>query len=174
MTRRLIETLVLGLLTLAAIGCAGSLPEMRHGRAAGEWQVRLPSTPSTFGKLALGTGGNAQPATVREPDATQLLAANKPAAKKHASSRIPQPSAPAVTAETAPASPSPEPMLIAKQAEAPTQLASNTEPNPGQRYAQREADSRKLQEFRGGDAIIISASALVIVLLIVVLILLLR
>ena len=62
-------------------------------------------------------------------------------------------------------------------ASAPTLLASNTpepqEPAVEHRYAQREAQSQKLQDFRGGEVIVIGAASLLVVLLIVVLLILL-
>ena len=166
-TRRLIEILALGLWTTAAIGCVNNLPETRHGQAAGEWTVRLPSTQGTFAKMAMGTGGNAEPAAVS--DTQPLLAVKRPAPKKHVKQVNTPVAAPVVVASTQPAAPA----EMAKPVATPTLLASN-EPSAEQRYAQRETQSKKLEDFRGGDAIVISGGVLLVVLLIVILVLLLR
>lgn len=167
-----LKTIALGFLVSAAIGCAANVPEARDARAAGVWEARLPTTPSTFGKLAYGSGGSSEPARIVEADAQPMLATAAPVTKhvRRASHPEKTPVAPAMTAK------SDEPLPAAKLAapEFPVMLASNTDGAAQSRYAEREAATPKLQEYRGGDAIIISASALVIVLLIVVLILLLR
>ena len=181
MTRSLATTRLIGLLATAAIGCAGTLPEARHGVAAGEWQVHLPSAPGPFARLALGRDSHSQPAIDSQSEAPQLVAtANPPAVKKHA--RI-SPKTPSAVTAVALSTPPPlavesnapslaEPM--ARAAPTPTLLASANQTTAEQRYAQRDSESRKLQDFKGGDVIVISAGALVIVLLIVILILLLR
>jgi hypothetical protein len=169
-----LKTIALGFLVSAAIGCAANVPEARDARAAGVWEARLPTTPSTFGKLAYGSGGSSEPARIVEADAQPMLATAAPVTKhvRRASHPEKTPVAPAMAAK----SDEPESLPAAKVTapEAPVMLASNTDGAAQSRYAEREAATPKLQEYRGGDAIIISASALVIVLLIVVLILLLR
>lgn len=164
-----VHQFALGLITLAAIGCGANLPEPRDSRAAGEWQARLPSTQSPFGELAYGRGGN----SARTADDDQPLMAAQPLPKarpvKHvAPKRAPeQQAALALAMPELPAASEPAP------AAAPVQLAQ-ADLGAEQRYATREAQSEKLDQYRGGDAIVISAGALVVVLLIVILILLLR
>jgi hypothetical protein len=58
------------------------------------------------------------------------------------------------------------------QAAEPVQLASS-EVSPDQRYGQRQAESKKLEQYRGGDAIVIGAGTLVVILLVVILLILL-
>jgi hypothetical protein len=52
------------------------------------------------------------------------------------------------------------------------ELAGNT--TDRSRYAQREQSSQAVEQFRGGDAIVITSGALILILLVVILILLLR
>jgi hypothetical protein len=71
----------------------------------------------------------------------------------------------------------PAPVLVAEATPAPPAAASSplavTEPTTdAHRYAQRQ--DKKLEQYRGGDVIVIGASTLLIILLIVVLVLLLR
>jgi len=61
----------------------------------------------------------------------------------------------------------PAPLLAMAQAPAPTPDDDSS------RYAQREAQNQNLEQFRGGDAIVITTGTLIVVLLIVILILLL-
>jgi hypothetical protein len=166
--------IALGLFAFAAIGCAASVPEPKDGRAAGEWRYRLPATQSPFGKLALGSGGSSEPAVI-EPE-QELLAAQAPAPKRavqpqrarKSAEPVAQPEPLAAIPASAPAQSAPPPQL-----EEPTQLALN-DVNPEQRYAQRQSESKQLEQYRGGDAIVISGGVLLVVLLIVILVLLLR
>jgi hypothetical protein len=169
--KSIIVTSMLGMLVTAAVGCAANIPDTRDARAAGYWQARLPTTPSTFGKLAYGSGGSAEPARVSEPASQPLMATATPAVVKHEQRHVRRP---VVSAPTAVATQTELPVAKTKPAEPPVMLASKAEPNAERRYGEREAATKKLQDFRGGDAIVISAGALVIVLLIVILVLLLR
>jgi hypothetical protein len=176
---RHIQILTLGFFVTAAVGCAANLPETRSGRAAGEWQFQLPATRSSIGGLAFGRGGSSAPAerTATPEQPTQLLAAAAvPAKSTPRVQRVRHVPAPPVLPEAAPVDThdSQEPPAAAPTvAPAPVQLAQ-AEASPVQRYREREASTPKLEQFRGGDAIVISVSALLIVLLIVILILLLR
>jgi cobalamin biosynthesis Mg chelatase CobN len=89
--------------------------------------------------------------------------------------------------------PSPQPAAVeqpisepASQPSAPAQTDVSSEPVGGapvelaladtsaeQRYGEREAQSRKLENYRGGDVLVIGVSTLVVVLLVVLLIVLL-
>jgi hypothetical protein len=176
---RHIQILALGFFVTAAIGCAANLPETRQGRAAGEWQFHLPATRSSIGGLAFGSGGGSVPAdraAAHEQPDQPLIAAAVPAKSTPRVQRARHVSPPPLLPEAAPVDThdSPEPPAAAPTtAPAPVQLAQ-AEPSPEQRYREREAITPKLEQFRGGDAIVISVSALLIVLLIVILILLLR
>jgi hypothetical protein len=177
---RHIQTLTLGFFVTAAVGCAANLPETRQGRAAGEWQFHLPATRSAIGGLAFGSGGSAVPAdraAKQEQPVQPLIAAAVPAKSTPRVQRVRHAPAPPVAPVPAPldTDDSREPPAAAPTttAPAPMQLAQ-AEASPEQRYREREATTPKLEQFRGGDAIVISVSALLIVLLIVILILLLR
>lgn len=163
-----VKTLMIGMLATAAIGCAANIPQTRDARAAGEWQARLPTTPSTFGKLAYGSGGSSEPSRVVEPESQPLMATATQTKKLAKSAKL----TPRVAAK--PAQPEPLPAAKVAPVEPPVLLASNAEPDPQQRYAERENKAQKLQEYRGGDAVVISGSVLLIVLLVVILVLLLR
>jgi hypothetical protein len=148
-------------LGILGAGCATAGEGAKHGLGAGQWEARLPTTPSPIQELAYGRGGRAQRSDVALDDV--LL---QPRAARHAAAKA-RPLSRALAAQQ----PAPQLAATAVEAPAPMLLAQNdSEP----RYAERESEARNLQDFRGGDAIVISAGALVIVLLIVVLILLLR
>jgi len=166
-------------LALAAVGCAGQTPAAHDARAAGEWTFRLPETGSPYAGLAIATPGQ-QTGLNMVDDA---LAKTEPAAPKASPVTQPRPVVAKNTQKPA-AAPAPQPTaaaappsLPAVESTQPEQLALNTPPVPDardeMRYSQREQQSQKQRDFRGGDAVVISASALVIILLIVVLILLL-
>jgi hypothetical protein len=166
---------VLGLLVTAAVGCAGNIPDTRQARAAGEWRFRLPTTQSAVGGLAYGRGGSSEPA-VSAPDSQPLMAsANASKTTVHVAHVRRTNAAPVAAptpALTDPASTS-QPNAAPIAASEPVQVAQ-ADTNPEQRYGERETASKKLETFRGGDAIVIGAGTLVVVLLIVILVLLLR
>jgi hypothetical protein len=175
---RQIRLLTLGFFVTAAVGCAANLPETRQGRAAGQWQFHLPETRSSIGALAFGKGGSAVPAgrAVAEQPDQPLMAAAVPVKSAAHVQRVRHAAPAPVVPEAAPKATdeSEQPPAVAPTtAPAPVQLAQ-AEATPEQRYRERETTTPKLEQFRGGDAIVISVSALLIVLLIVILILLLR
>jgi hypothetical protein len=174
---------------VAAVGCAGEIPKPVHGRAAGQWTFRLPKTQSPYASLGFGRGGSSQPAAAEpsalEPRATVASAAPLARVEPLAPHRTTRPKrspsvalatpAPAAEPAPAPAAPAAETEGPARTAQ-PVELALNaapTTPEEERGYAQRERQAQKQRDFRGGDAIVISASALVIILLIVILVLLL-
>jgi len=177
--KQILQMSVLGLMVAAAVGCASNMPDAKDARAAGEWRFRLPATPSPYGTLAYGSGGSSEPAAqLAEADDLKLVPAT-PAAKREPSVTRPRLASVKPQAKSLP-SPKSDPQIVeqpvataAAPAPAPVLLASNSAA-PETRYAQREAKSQKLQEYRGGDAIVISGGVLLIVLLIVILVLLLR
>jgi hypothetical protein len=173
-SQSIIVTSMLGMLVTAAVGCAANIPDTRDARAAGYWQARLPTTPSTFGKLAYGTGGSSEPARVSEPASQPLMATATAAVRKHKHVQSPVLATPAPTAVAAKTVSDPLPVAKTTPAEPPVMVATNTAPDAERRYGQREAETKKLQEFRGGDAVVITGGALLVVLLIVILVLLLR
>jgi hypothetical protein len=163
-----VQKLALGVFAVAAMGCASNVPTPKDGRAAGEWRYRLPATSSPYGQLALGRGGSSEPARLEADQ--PLLAAAQPTPKHvarpvHVQRVAAQPVLPAV--ETAPAA---EPSSPAQVSE-PIQLAQN-EVSPEQRYAQRQSESKQLEKYKGGDAIVIGAGTLVVILLVVILLIL--
>ena len=60
-----------------------------------------------------------------------------------------------------------------EQTAAPIELASASTEADAQRYASRETQAKKQEQYRGGDVIVISATTIIIVLLIVLIIMLL-
>jgi hypothetical protein len=169
-------------LAIAAVGCAGQTPAAHDARAAGEWTFRLPETGSPYAGLAIASPGQqtglnlvddalATPAAKTETAATPK--ARPVTQPRNVVAKNTQPAA-APAPQPAAATPPSTPAVAATQ---PEQLALNTPPVPNaseeMRYSQREQQSQKQRDFRGGDAIVISASALVIILLVVILILLL-
>jgi len=172
--RKLFVFLSLSSIALAAMGCSGQTPTPRDARAAGEWTFRLPETRSPYAGLAIahGTGDPAALAMVDDALAETAKPAapvqQKPQAKRAVLAKVEQ--APAAEPVALPIAD------VAAVPVAPQQLALNAPaPTTGeeQRYSQREQQSQKQRDFRGGDAIVISASALVIILLVVILVLLL-
>ncbi len=167
-------------LMMAAVGCAGQTPAAHDARGAGEWTFRLPETRSPYAGLAIADTGGQQTALGLVDEAL-----GAPAAKvETAATPKPQPvtqkrslvAANAPKAEPAPQPEAATPVPTAAPAQ-PEQLALNTPAVPDaseeMRYSDREKQSQKQSNFRGGDAIVISASALLFILLIVILILLL-
>jgi hypothetical protein len=175
--RRRNQSVLLGLLMTAAWGCAGQLPNVREGRAAGEWQVRLPTSSSPVGALAYGSGGSSTPADMIAPESEPQLAAAKvmtPAPR--ITHKIAAPKAAIAMASAPVVAPQPESQpVVAPESQpqaAPVQLAQ-AESKPEQRYAEREAAAQSLEQYKAGDAIVIGAGTLVVVLLIVLLVVLL-
>ena len=177
--------LVLPALCLAAVGCGANSSRPVDARAAGEWTFRLPETRSPYAGLAIDRGGSNTPAQnalesgAADVAPTQLaLAPAAPAKAKRSTARpayanLQKPVAPQTTAPlaaTPQAAPAQEPELLAVNSPAP--VADNTSAE-AERYSSREAKSQRQRDFRGGDAIVISASALLLILLVVILILLL-
>lgn len=167
-------------IAIAAVGCAGQTPATHDARAAGEWTFRLPETSSPYAGLAIANPGRPTAALNAVDEA---LAKTEVAATPKALP-VTQPRTVIAENTTQPAAPAPQPTAATTPPTAPAvapaqpeQLALNTPPVPDareeMRYSQRERQSQKQSNFRGGDAIVISASALVIILLIVILILLL-
>jgi hypothetical protein len=163
----------------AAVGCATTNTK-HHGLGAGQWEARLPTTASPIDELAYGKGGSSEPADssldgLDDPNAVLALATPAPLAKlaphkaQHRvlpKAKLALASQPAAAATPEPvAAPAPQPM-----AAQPVLLAQN---DSASRYAAREQRAQKQQDFRGGDAIVITAGTLVVILLIVILILLL-
>lgn len=162
-------------------GCATGNGELRHGRAAGQWQARVPSLPTTRSPiqgLAYGRAGSSEPAADLGVDAA-LAALDRatahsrpqPALAQRASKAAP---VKASVSEQAPVrEPEPAAAELASRVrlDEPVALAQATARD---RYAQREAQAQEQQKFAGGDAIVITSGAIVLVLLIVLLVLLLR
>jgi hypothetical protein len=169
------------MMAVAAGGCAGQTPAAHDARAAGEWTFRLPETRSPYAGLAIANPG--QPSALgMVDDALETPVASSevpvtPKARPVTDARTvlaknTQQPAP-VTQPTAATPPS----VPAATSTQPEQLALNTPVVPDareeMRYSQREQQSQKQRDFRGGDAIVITASTLVVILLIVLLVLLL-
>jgi hypothetical protein len=168
----------LSVIAIAAAGCAGQTPAAHDARAAGEWTFRLPETGSPYAGLAISDRGYQQNGLNLVDDALAT-----PAAKAEAPAPKPRPVMQRSVAKTTAAKPEPQP--AAAPAAPATPVAVSTQPEQlalatpattagdESRYSQREQQAQKQRDFRGGDAIVISASALVIILLVVILILLL-
>jgi hypothetical protein len=164
----------------ASVGCAGNIPTTRHGVAAGEWNMRLPTTRSTIGGLAYGEGGNSERAAAVAAEPAPLIAAAKVDNRAKLAPRHTRAAAPSIASaafvpseEQKPsAEPAPTSVTTPVATQQPVMLAQ-ADDDPSQRYSGRQAQSRQLEQYKGGDAIVITAGALVVVLLIVLLILLL-
>lgn len=178
-TQHNVQKLLLGVFLTAAMGCAGNIQDARPARGVGEWTFRLPDTKSSIHELAYGRGGNSTPAaqpvlaSADMPKSTQQRALpHHP--RQHAVAAAPAPAQ--LPSHPEQAEQAAEPAHVEPAAtQEPTQLAL-ADTGADQRYGAREAESRELQKFKGGDGVVIgvSAGALVVVLLIVLLILLLR
>jgi hypothetical protein len=164
----------------AAAGCAGNIAETRQARAAGEWNVRLPTSASPVASFGYGRGGNATPAPEVSAEPTLLASA----APQRERSRV-QPHSVVRAASTPAPAPMPAPnATVVAQTEAPNIAApaatesvsqpvqfAAADPSVQQRYGARQAS--KLEKFKGGDLIVIGAGTLVIVLIVVLLLVLL-
>jgi hypothetical protein len=162
-------------MTVLAAGCATAGETSHHGLGVGQWEARLPTTESPVHELAMGRNGSSlrdDKALASLDDVLQPSAASKSMERPKALRR--QAAAPVVATATPMAQPmAAQPMAAQTIAVAPSVelLASN---DVEARYAERETQSKQVEQFRGGDVVVISASALVLVLLIVLLIILLR
>lgn len=165
-------------LSACASSMVASKPEDPRGLI--DLNARVPSGQSPYG-IAYGAPTRArvrpqtpdidaylkpEPAKMARP--TRVAIARAEVAEKVAAPAVATPK-PAAT----------EPVAAAAAPEQAPLLAMASEPAPatgddGARYADREAKSQQLEQFRGGDAVVITSGALIIVLLIVILILLLR
>lgn len=178
----LLTVTLLGATLSFSTGCATGGAQ-RHGIPAGEWQARLPTSRSPIDELAYGRGGASTPAQLSSDelvalaaptpdDVLQPAAAAKVVAVHKSVARRPQLAA-AKVEQPVSAVAQPAPAAVVTEAPAAPLLASN-DVGMEQRYAARDQQASDQKQFRGGDAIVITAGALVVVLLIVVLILLLR
>ena len=153
-------------------GCGASMPGTPvHGKAAGQWAVHMPSTPSPFASMAYGKGGSSVAAkAVIEP--TQLDAYLKPQLR-HTAPKLARTTAPAPVTVAKAVAPQPAPQAPIVASAQPQSTATATAPSDAERYAQRDAASKKQQEFKAGDVVVISVSTILIVALVVVLLVLL-
>jgi hypothetical protein len=169
---------LVGTFIAAAAGCAGNIAETRDSRAAGEWNVRLPTSASPVASFGYGRGGNSTPAPQLNPEPQPLMASATTPRRERPHAQ-PQP-----VVRTAPAPKSEASTTVLAQAETPTVAApaapaavsqpvevAQADPSLQQRYGSRQA--RKLEQFKGGDLIVIGAGTLVIVLIVVLLLVLL-
>jgi len=170
----------LSVIAIAAAGCAGQTPAAHDARAAGEWTFRLPETGSPYAGLAISDRGYHQNGLTAVDDALATSAA-----KVEAPAQKPRPvtQSHTVVAKTTVAKPEPQPAAAPAAPTAPVAVTTQpeqlalatpaTDARDESRYSQREQQSQKQRDFRGGDAIVITASTLVVILLVVILILLL-
>lgn len=159
-----------GIISMAG-ACAGTFAATPHGRAAGEWSVRLPDTHSLIGNLAYGRGGSSAPSvtlatapvpTVAPSNPRRVVAAHRGAATSARHERVAPLTSPPLMAAIEPVSFS--------IPQGPVQgVTSETH----ERYAAREQSSTQQQQFRGGQVLILGLGAIVVVVLVVVLLLVL-
>ena len=177
--RRVLERssiVMCSVIALAAVGCASQTPTPRDARAAGEWTFRLPETRSPYASLAIahGTGDPGALAMVDDALGETPVAKADPAKPRVKRTVVAQTEPKADAAAAAKSAPQPVAAMATPVQAQPLALhVPPTAPSDEQRYLQREQQSQKQRDFRGGDAIVISASALVIILLVVILILVL-
>jgi hypothetical protein len=168
----------IGLISIIASGCAAGFSNQPHGRAAGEWNVTLPSVASYSQGLAYGRGGSSARAVEADVDALLLADAYMPRVAEDQTKKKPvqrKPRAdqtPPASREPAPSRTAPEPVVPAPSRAERIEVALADPADLG-RYEARQAQSPAQQAFAGGDAIVIGASTLLIVILIVLLVLLL-
>ena len=174
--------LLVGLAIAASAGCAGNLDQLRPGRAAGEWQVRLPESRSAVGDLAMGRGGRSEPAASWFDGSPGDMANSQPrvavGAKKASRGIERRKIATPVRHVELAALPEQPHQAEQPKAAVPSSVASLAYPladaSPHDRYAQREQRSQQQQSFKGGDRVlVIGVSTLVVVLIVVLLLVLL-
>jgi hypothetical protein len=154
---------------------ANTSPEDPRGLI--DLNARMPVAQSPYGSpYGVRTAARVQPGAA---DIDQFL---KPDVEKRPSAKAPMVVARAVPLTKAP---------VAELAPVPFEPVVNLEPNQEQllamaneqpppasgddtsRYADREAQNQNLEQFRGGDAIVIGTGTLLVILLVVILVLLL-
>lgn len=163
--------------------CASSTANTRTEDPRGliDLNARMPVGDSPYG-IAYGAP---QGERVR-PGAPDVDAYLKPAPSEPALARMPAPVPKAIdrgrpaheVAAVAALEPAPFEPVVDLEPNQEQLLALAAEPPPPAsgdetRYADREAQSQSLKQFRGGDAIVITSGTLIIILLIVILVLLL-
>lgn len=158
---------------LAVMGACGAAVTSPHGEAVGQWNGRLPqsSTPNPLADMAYGKASpDGREVTVPSPQ--DLTAYLKPKVDERAQTRATALEAPQRTAakRARAAAPFPssasEPLAAAKALPPTAAVPTTAETN---RYAAREAKAGAQQQFKGGDAIVLSVSTLLIIVLVVLL-----
>ena len=166
-------------LTACASSMANTSPEDPRGII--DLNARMPVGQSPYGSpYGVSTAARVRPGTpnideflTAEPDKRvaakppMIVARAVPLTKTPVADFAPPPFEPVVNLE-----PNQE-QLLAMANEQPPPTSSDDLGGDTSRYAEREAQSQKLEQFRGGDAIVITTGTLIVVLLIVILILLL-
>jgi hypothetical protein len=153
-------------------GCATDIAHSHGKLGAGQWQVRLPETHSPMAALTHGgeTVAQAVPHSVVTAVAAPVPRHRPPGAEARAPKRE-RPGPSHVALHTL--APVLVPLLQVSEVDATPEQTLQSMPDEVQsRYAQREEQAPKLQEFRGGAVIIIGAAALVVVAVVAVLALL--
>ena len=173
---------VLGSLALLITlgGCAGAIANEPVHRAGPDLRGYYGTGTLTPAQLALGGPTGVAPGHTREqPDLDAYLKPSERAQSSQqlaraqtvrAKPRVAKPAAvPIVATQPQPS----QPTLLADATPTPAAPVAANLPADAERYAARQAQSSKQQQYRGGDVVVISVSTILIGLLIVILILLL-
>jgi hypothetical protein len=154
--------------------CGASMPSKPiHGKAAGQWFVQLPTTPSPYASMAYGRDGAGVGAKVAQ-NPPQLDAYLKPEYRGRAyAPKTPRVTAPAPVPAAKTAAPEPvRDAQVVARAE-PVSVAAPPAVSDVERYAQRDATSQKQQNFKAGDVLVIGLGGILLIVLIVVLLIVL-
>lgn len=166
-------------LTACASSMATTSPEDPRGLI--DLNARMPVGQSPYGSAyGVSTAARVRPATPNIdayllPEADKRVAAKSPMVvaravpltKAPVAEFAPHPFEPVVNLE-----PNQE-QLLAMANEQPPPVSGDDAGGDTTRYSDREAQNQNLEQFRGGDAIVITTGTLIVILLIVILILLL-
>ena len=177
---RSLNRLLVGMVVSASAGCAGNIVQLPSGRAAGEWQVRLPDSRSAVADLAMGRGGSSERAASWFDGSPDDLYNSQPRVADAGVKRPRSTERRKTGTAVRHVDPAPHPEQPQQQEQPKANVPSSVAPveyaladtSGRERYAEREHSSQQQQRFIGGDrVIVIGVSTLVIVLLVVLLIL---
>lgn len=176
---RLFITPWIALCFLGLSACASSMAgsKLEDPRGLIDLNARMPTGDSPYG-IAYGAP---TPARVR-PDSPNIDEFLKPEVVAARPTRVmiakAEPVKQARVEETAPVAPvAAEAFVVAPEQDPLLAMNEPAAPATGDdsaRYADREAKSQNLEQFRGGDAIVITSGALLVILLVIIIILLLN
>ena len=167
------------LVSLALCSACGAAMSTQHGQAAGQWRVRLPQTHDPLAALAFGNRGFAsaslEPTAPAPQDAPQVPLSHRRGRVQRvpAASQVAAPAVVPLRVATVEAAQTPVPAMLQQPPQGVSPVLASPAVADASRYAARDAQASKQQQFKAGDVIVISVTSLLIVAVLVLLLVLL-